>query len=336
MRARGTETDRWLERGFDADDAARWHAAGFRPDPAYLLRTLGASPAISAQLLRAGLDQEGAVEAVEHAIIRGPGHPPRSSKEVAATLERLVTMTACGFVPAEAAAWIDNGWEAEEAAAWFEVGFGPANARAWRDEGFAPKEALAWKRDLFGSKQASQWRRLGDTPARARAVAATFTSANITVADGLRLMDRGLTAEQVAAQHERPTPELTAAPAPTPPVAPAPPKVAPRPKLEAAFHLVPVTRDDLLAAAGQLVRAGGEPSLVHRLNSAADAGCKEMEPAVISAAITELRRLDEAGALGSPLLVRIVVSRFERALNACLAVSGRMINVDRTPLRLST
>jgi hypothetical protein len=61
-----------------------------------------------------------------------------------------------------------------------------------------------------------------------------------------------------------------------------------------------------------------------------------MEPDVISAAITELRRLDEAGALGSPLLVRIVVSRFERALNACLAVSGRMINVDLTPLRLST
>jgi hypothetical protein len=185
--------DAWRERGIPADEAAKWRAAGFRVDPAYLLRSLGATPTVSRQLLRVLRDQEAVVEAVERIVIRDLSAAPMSTDDVERALDTLVAMTACGLLPAEAAAWMEAGWEGLEAAEWFGAGFGPANAGAWRDAGFTPHEALVWKRDLFGSRQAAQWRKLGETPARARAVASAFTQAGISVSDALRLLEEGQT-----------------------------------------------------------------------------------------------------------------------------------------------
>jgi hypothetical protein len=189
--------DAWRERGIPADEAAKWRAAGFRADPAYLLRSLGATPAISRQLLRVLRDQDAVVEAVEQIVIRDPSVAPRSTEDVEHALDALVAMTACGLLPAEALAWMNAGWAPLEAAEWFGAGFGPANAKAWHDAGFAPQEARLWRRDLFGSRQAAQWRMLGETPERARAVAALFTAANVPVTDALRLLERGHSFEEI-------------------------------------------------------------------------------------------------------------------------------------------
>jgi hypothetical protein len=185
--------DAWRERGIPADEADKWRAAGFRVDPAYLLRSLGATPAISRQLLRVLRDEEAVVEAVERTVIRELSVAPLSTEDVEHALDRLVVMTACGLLPAEAAAWMNAGWDGLEAAEWFGAGFGPVNAQAWRDAGFSAQEALLWKRDLFGSRQAAQWRSLGETPARARAVAAAFTQAGISLTEALRRLEQGQT-----------------------------------------------------------------------------------------------------------------------------------------------
>ena len=318
---RGIGSKPWELREFAPDEASRWRAAGFRADAAFLLRSLGATPTIGKQLLRVLGDEESVVEAVERAMIRPPGSSPRSAAEVAEALDALVAMTACGFRPHEAKAWISGDWDAQEAARWAEAGFGPASARAWRAAGFAPKEAVPWKRDLFGAKQAAQWRRLGATPERARAVAASLTREQLDVVDALRLLDLGLTVEDLLAGRREPPPlDLRTPPAPS------------APRLATAFSRVPVAREDLLAAAGQLVRAGTASSLVRTLQAAADAGCRELEPEVVAAAIVELRKLDDNGALGSPLLVRIVMSRFDRALAACTSVGATAIPVERTPV----
>jgi hypothetical protein len=190
--------DAWRERGIPADEAAKWRAAGFRVDPAYLLRSLGATPAISHQLLRVLRDQEAVVDAVERIVIRELSAAPLSTEDVERALDTLVAMTACGLLPAEAAAWMNAGWGGLEAAEWFGAGFGPANAKAWRDAGFSAQEALLWKRDLFGSRQAAQWRTLGETPTRARAVASAFTQAGISVTEALRRLEEGhTTIEQI-------------------------------------------------------------------------------------------------------------------------------------------
>jgi hypothetical protein len=189
--------DAWRERGIPADEAAKWRAAGFRVDPAYLLRSLGATPTVSRQLLRVLRDQEAVVEAVERIVIRGLSEPPLSTQDVEEALDTLVAMTACGLLPAEADAWMSAGWGGLDAAEWFGAGFGPANARAWRDAGFGAQEALVWKRDLFGSRQAAQWRMLGETPARARAVAAALTQAGFEVNDALRMLEDGQTLEEI-------------------------------------------------------------------------------------------------------------------------------------------
>jgi hypothetical protein len=199
--------DAWRERGIPAEEAAKWRAAGFRVDPAYLLRSLGATPAISRQLLRVLRDQEAVVEAVERIVIRDPSAAPMSTEAVEQALDTLVAMTACGLLPAEAAAWMEAGWEGLEAAEWFGAGFGPANAGAWRDAGFTPQDALVWKRDLFGSRQAAQWRKLGETPARARAVASAFTQAGIPVSDALRLLEEGHTTIEAILGVIRPNPD---------------------------------------------------------------------------------------------------------------------------------
>jgi hypothetical protein len=293
--------DAWDERGFQPEEAAEWRAAGFRADPAYLIRSLGATPFVGRHLLRVLGDQDAVVEAVERAVIRAPNQRPRSGAEVTALLDGLVMMTACGFRLDEAAVWLNHGWDAQEAAHWHEAGFGPASARSWRDAGFAPMDAVPWKRDLFGSKQAAQWQQLGATPERARAVAKSITEAHVDIADALRLLEAGLTLDEVLAG-ERSVVDVRMS--------------------SSTKELVAVTKDDLLAAAGQLVRAGTASALVRQLRSAADAGSREVEPKVIAETVRVLRSLDAHGALGSPLLARIVVSRFERALDACAAANA--------------
>jgi hypothetical protein len=52
---------------------------------------------------------------------------------------------------------------------------------------------------------------------------------------------------------------------------------------------------------------------------------------VIAQAIVELRKLEGTGALGSPLLVRIVMTRFDRALGACTTVAGSAIPIEGNP-----
>src|SRR5207253_8476941 len=71
-----------------------------------------------------------------------------------------------------------------------------------------------------------------------------------------------------------------------------------------AFKDIPVTRDDLMSAAGQLARAGGSPDIRVRLQLAAgrtDAdGPTEVSVELIDDVLTELQRLDEMGTRGAP------------------------------------
>jgi hypothetical protein len=195
------------------------------------------------------------------------------------------------------------------------VGFRLAGARAWRDAGFAPEEARAWKREHFGWKQAVEWKRLGDGPAQARTVAAAFTAAHVAVADGLRWLDRGYTIEEICAGRHR---EPDRAPRPR------------RARLEVAFALVPVARDELLAAAGQLVGAGGDPAVVRRLQAAAAARRMEVEPDLVRATVAELHRLTDSGVIGAPNAARVLAARLERALNATTLVTGSGASASTT------
>jgi hypothetical protein len=258
----------------------------------------------------------------------------------------------------------------DEALPWFTARFEPASAKAWRASGFDPEEARAWKREHFGVKQAIEWSQLGDTPAKAREVEERFTKAHVTVADGLRWLDRGFTVDEICAgwpsmaagsnnttwraewkglslsptevaawhakfDHDEAARWLEAGvrdPAAATRLrarglGPQQVEKVVADRLADIFNGVPVTRDDLLSAAGQLARAGGSPEIRHRLQVAAAANAtgdpKEVSVELIDDVLGELRRLDENGTLGAPHAARALARRMERGLIVSALVGGR-------------
>jgi hypothetical protein len=291
------------------------------------------------------------------------------------TTDQALAYSGEGFTPAASDAWRAAGWDMDEALAWFTARFEPSSAKAWRASGFGPDEARAWKREHFGVKQAVEWRQLGDTPAQARGVEARFADARVTVADGLRWLDRGFSVDEICAgwpamatgseagswradwkgssltpaeitawhskfDHEQATRWLDAGVRD--------PRSALRlrargfepqhverviaDRLADVFNQIPVTRDDLLSAAGQLARAGGSADIRNRLqraaavNSAGDP--KEVNADLIADVLDEMHQLDETGALGAPHVARALIRRLERGLIVSALITGRPENAE--------
>jgi hypothetical protein len=375
----------WVLRGIDVEEAKGWIDRGFDADHAYLLGSMGIDARTAARLRKAGLEDSDLIELVEQASFQHrTGHDqlvalaeraPHLAAQAMAWMslgvdaEHSLAYADAGFTTAASDVWRGAGWDMDAALPWFVAKFEPASARVWQASGFAPEEAAAWKREHFGVKQASQWRLLADTPAQAREVEKQFGAARVTVADGLRWLDRGFSVEEICAgwpsmqlggdatswraewkglaltpaevtawharfDHEEATSWLQAGVRD--------PRSAKRlvarglgpndvrsvasDRLAHAFKEVPVTRDDLLSAAGQLARAGGSPEIRHRLQVAAathaNGDPKEVSADLIDDVLGELRRLDDAGVLGAPHAARALARRLERGLIVCALVAA--------------
>jgi hypothetical protein len=374
----------WVLRGIEIEEAKSWIDRGFDADHAFLLRSMDIDPRTAGRLRKAGLEDSELVALVEEASFRhqtahddlvalaerAPHLAPQAMAwmSLGITVDRALAYASAGFTSAGSDPWRGGGWEMDDALPWFVARFEPASAKAWRTNGFDPAEAVAWKREHFGVRQAVQWRLLGDTPSRAREVEKRFADARITVADGLRWLDRGfsvdeicagwpsmesgsdsgswradwkglsLTPAEVTAWHERFDHEEAAkwldAGVRDPAAAsrllarglgPQQVRSVATARVAEAFKGVPVTRDDLLSAAGQLGRAGGSPEIRRRLQIAAAAtaggGPKEVSADLIDDVLGELRRLDELGLLGAPHAARALARRLERGLIVCALIT---------------
>jgi hypothetical protein len=247
------------------------------------------------------------------------------------------------FGPASAKAWRSNGFDPSEAKAWKHEHFGVRQAIEWRRLGDTPTQArevekrfveanvtvsegLRWldrgfsvdeicagwpsmEKDSESGSWRSDWTGLSLTALEVQEwhakfdhdEAADWLSAGVRDPDAAtRLRARGLGPDHV--------------------------RSVATDRLAVAFKGVPVTRDDLLSAAGQLARAGGSPQIRHRLQIAAAANAegdpKEVNAELIDEVLGELRRLDEDGALGAPAAARALVRRMERGLIVCALING--------------
>ena len=338
----------WLRRGFAPHEAGAWIEHDFDPDHAYLFRSLDLDAPTAARLRTAGLEDSALVALVEEALFahhdghrqlitlaeRAPHLAPQAIAwmRLGATTDQALAYATEGFTPAAADSWRAAGWELDDALPWFAARFEPTPALAWRTKGFDAAEASACKREHFGVRQAEQWRRLGDTPTQAREVERRFIDARLTVTQGLQWLDRGFSVDEICAEAGRwldagirdPetalrlrargfTPEAVAGVA--------------RDRLSDIFNSVPVTRDDLLAAAGQLGRAGGSPDIRRRLQRAAavngDGNPREVAVDLIEDVLDELQRLAALGQLGAPVAAKALARRLERGLIVSALVSGR-------------
>jgi len=323
----------WVLRGIEVDEAKRWIDCGFDADHAYLLRSLDVGPHTASRLHNAGLDSSAIVTLIEEASFRhhtsiddlvalaerDPQLAPLAVAwmELGIDTDRALAYATAGFTAAASDVWRGAGWDMDAALPWFAAKFEPANAKAWRAGGFDAAEAQAWRGEHFGVKQALEWRRLGDTPERAREVEQRFREARVTVTDGLRWLDRGFTVDDIC---DGRTESAVLRRVTTPRVA-------------EVLRGVPVTRDDLLSAAGQLARASGSPEVRHRLEHEAavdgQSGAIEVSPDLIEALLAELQRLDDRGALGAPHAARALGRRLARGLSAS---TGAAPLIERTPV----
>ena len=233
-----------------------------------------------------------------------------------------------GFDPIEAQAWKREHFGVKQALEWQHLGDTPARARSvekrfaearvtvtdglrWLDRGFSVDEICAgWPSMESGSDSRSwraDWKGLALTPAEVTAwhakfdhdEAASWLSVGVRdPAAAIRLRARGLGPQQVS--------------------------VVASARRTNVFKGVPVTRDDLLSAAGQLGRAGGSPEIRHRLQRAAAAHAtgdpREVNADLIDEVLGELRRLDGLGALGAPHAARALARRLERGLIVCALI----------------
>lgn len=297
----------WMSLGIDADRAVAYAAAGF-------------TPAASDSWRGAGWDMDDALSWFKARF------EPASAKAWRAT----------GFDPSEARAWRSEHFGVKQAIEWRQLGDNPASAREvekrfsearvtvtdglkWLNRGFSVDEICAgWPSMQAGSDSGSwksDWKGLSLSPAEVTAWHAKFDHDEAAKwlhagvrdpAAATRLLARGLGPQQVH-------------------------RVA-SDRLADAFKGVPVTRDDLLSAAGQLARAGGSPEIRHQLQIAAAAGAagdpKEVSADLIDDVLGELRRLDESGALGAPHAARALARRLERGLIVCALIGGRPEHVE--------
>jgi hypothetical protein len=235
---------------------------------------------------------------------------------------------ASGFQPAEARAWKREHFGVKQALEWRQLGdmptqareverrFGEANVTVtdglrWLDRGFSVDEICAgWPTMESGSDSGSwraEWKGLSLSACEVKAWHAEFDRDDAEnwlragvrdPQDANRLRARGL-----EPQHVR--------------------RVA-SDRLATAFKGVPVTRDDLLSAAGQLARASGSPEIRHRLQIAAATNAagdpKEVSADLIDDVLGELRRLEDVGALGAPHAARALARRLERGLIVCALI----------------
>ena len=236
-----------------------------------------------------------------------------------------------GFEPAEAQAWRREHFGVKQAVEWSPLGDTPARAREvekrfiearvtvtdglrWLERGFSVEEICAgWPSMEAGSGSGSwraDWKGLSLSPTEVSEwhakfdhdEAASWLDAGVRdPAAASRLRARGVGPQQV--------------------------RTVASDRLAEVFSGVPVTRDDLLSAAGQLARAGGAPEIRHRVQIAAAANAagdpKEVSADLIDEVLGELRRLDAIGALGAPHAARALARRLERGLIVCaLLTSG--------------
>ena len=343
----------WLLRGFDPHEAGAWIEYGFDPDHAYLFRSLDLDAPTAARLRTAGLEASALVALVEEASFahhdghrqlitvaeRAPHLTPQAIAwmRLGATTEQALAYATEGFTPAAADTWRAAGWELDDALPWFAARFEPTPALAWRTNGFGAAEAHAWKREHFGVRQAEQWRRLGDTPTQAREVERRFIEARLTVTQGLHWLDLGFSVDEICAETalwldagiRDPATALRLRARGFTPDAVA--GVA-RDRLADIFNSVPITRDDLLSAAGKLGRAGGSPDIRRRLQRAAavnGAGNpRGVAVDLIEDVLDELQRLADQGQLGAPLAAKALARRLERGLIVSALVSGRRADTN--------
>lgn len=236
-----------------------------------------------------------------------------------------------GFAPEPAAAWRREHFGVRQAVQWRRLGDTPAQARSvaqqfvvarvtvteglhWLDLGFSVDEICSGWPAMAAGHDARAWRAgwkaLPLSPAEVAAWHAEFDrdetmrwlDAGVRDASAaIRLRARGFGPDDVASV------------------------VGDR--LADTFDAVPVTRDDLLSAAGQLARAGGSAELRLRLERATavngDGDPKEVAPDLIEDVLDELQRLSELGLLGAPHTARALARQLERGLIASALVSGR-------------
>lgn len=264
-------------------------------------------------------------------------------------LDDALPWFAARFEPTPALAWRTRAFDAAEARSWKREHFGvrqaeqwrrlgdtPAQARdverrfiearltvteglQWLDLGFSVEEICAgWPAMAAGHDTRSwraEWQRMKLSPADVsgwhtkfgREETAQWLDAGIRdPATALRLRARGFTPETVAG-------------------------VA-RDRLADVFNSVPVTRDDLLSAAGQLGRAGGSPEIRRRLQRAAavtgQGNPREVAVDLIEDVLDELQRLAGLGELGAPLAAKALARRLERGLIASALLNGRRSDAD--------
>ena len=291
----------WMSLGIDTERALAYAAAGF-------------TSAASDVWRGAGWDMD---DALPWFVAR---FEPASAK----------VWRANGFDPAEAQAWKGEHFGVKQAMEWRRLGDTPAQAREveqrfaearvtvtdglqWLDRGFSVDEICAgWPALESGSDSGSwraDWKGLSLTPSEVKGWHAKFDHDEATKwlgagvrdpAAATRLRARGLGPQQV--------------------------QIVASDRLTDLIKGVPVTRDDLLSAAGQLARAGGSPEIRHRLQIAAAANGagdpKEVNADLIDDVLGELRRLDETGSLGAPHAARALARRLERGLIVSALVSG--------------
>ncbi|MEY2432076.1 MAG: hypothetical protein QOC92_1801, partial [Acidimicrobiaceae bacterium] len=240
-----------------APRAVAWMALGISTDRALAYAGAGFTPLGSDRWRAAGWDMD---EALPWFSAR---FSPASAK----------AWRANNFDPEEARAWKREHFGVKQAIEWRQLGDTPAQAREveeqftkarvtvtdgllWLDRGFSVDEICAgWPAMAAGSDSGTwraEWKGFALSPTEVKAwhakfdhdEAAEWLEAGVRdPAAAIRLRARGLGPQRVA--------DVVAE------------------RLPDAFGVVPVTRDDLLSAAGQLARAGGSPEIRHRLQVAA-------------------------------------------------------------------
>jgi hypothetical protein len=292
----------WLRVGATTEQAVRYAAAGFTPAASDSWRAIGWD-----------LD-----DALPWFVARFEPTPARVWRDG-------------GFRPAEAAVWKGEHFGVRQAREWCRLGDTPEIAREvalrlaaarvtvaeslrWLDLGFTVDEicagwpALAVGHDV-GSWRAG-WNRFALTPEAVAAWHAKFgrdearqwlDAGVVDAATAARLRARGLEPHEVASVR--------------------------RDRLADVFDAVPVTRDDLLSAAGHLARAGGSPDVRRRLELAVGAHGedepKEVAVDLIEDVLDELQRLDQLGQLGAPHAASALTRRLERGLIVSTLIGER-------------
>jgi hypothetical protein len=345
------DLDRWAGTGIDEAQAQVWMDNEFDVDGAAYFRSLvpGIDAVAAARLRSSGLEQWVRL-----------GLPTRQALDYA-TAGFTVTIAEAwrdaGWDDGEAFAWFSARFDPTPAAAWRASEFAPREAQAWKREHFGVRQAHEWRRLGDTPEQARDVeRRLGDAGITVtdglrwldrgfslEEICAGWPSlATGSDAGSWRTEWRGMSLSPIEVSdwhvrfsHDEATRWIHAG-VRDPAIASRLHRRGVEPddvvrvlaeRFNDLFQRVPVTRDDLLSAAGQIARAGGSPDIRHRLERAAARGGRhaptDVDADLIEAVLDELQRLERADALGAPHTARALARRLQRGLIAATLVTGR-------------